>query len=253
MDNIPEKEQPKPERVVSLGEEFQPFDPRYLKREYRREIPREFRSEIVLNTENGLKIHIDINTYGLKRIKGRAITPFEPELGYQIDSEDLKLESRLAKIERLKTQLEQDIDFVKAPLLLSIYMSDSDYTLLYEWGLNKEQIAEYRKEIPKLLRKLRILISFPTSRFEARANENQHLNITDWSLFYPIDSGPLPTSEPPIPLARKLEIPEIGESFPFILDIGEGFSLFLPSDLQKLAQIRARFVLAEEKPEEAQA
>ena len=82
-----------------------------------------------------------------------------------------------------------------------------------------------------LLRRLRNLVSFPESRFEARPDETMlnkgEIHFVD---YYPTDSGPLPTTE--------------NNS-----DVREGFSLYLPSDPEKLAQIRARFVLAPEEQE----
>jgi len=32
MDNIPERKQPRPERIIKLGEEFQLFDPNHIHR-----------------------------------------------------------------------------------------------------------------------------------------------------------------------------------------------------------------------------
>lgn len=162
------------------------------------------------------------------------MTPFDPEIGYQIDSEDLKLDSRQRKTERLKNELEKVIDFSKAPLFLNIQAHD---TTLNELGLNEEDEAvrlryKFSEEMLDLLNRLRVLVSFPEGLYAARSWKTRlSLGGIDFRFFYPGDSGPLPIKS---------------ESF----GLFEGFHLFLPSDPEKLSQIRARFVMVEEQPEE---
>ncbi len=231
MDNMQERKelQSKSERVIALGEEFQPFDPKYATPN----IIYHDKPSIQLKIDDNLKIPIRISAYICHAQKINSITPFEPELGYIIDSEDLNLESRLVKIRRLDKELRQDIDFGKAPLNLSI---GSGGSMLNELGLNREGLLygyEFSQEMLDLFKRLRILIFFPESRFEARPKlDRGEISFQD---YYPIDARPLP-------------IPETYST----LDPREGFSLLLPSDPEKLAQIRARFVMVEE-PEEIQA
>ena len=123
------------------------------------------------------------------------------------------------------------MDFAKAPNYLDVSIN---CYLLNKLGLNtKHGSTDYRfsQEMLDLLRRLRNLVSFPESRFEARPDETMlnkgEIHFVD---YYPTDSGPLPTTE--------------NNS-----DVREGFSLYLPSDPEKLAQIRARFVLAPEEQE----
>src|SRR3989344_1483586 len=110
MDNIPEREQLKPERVIRLIEEFQPFDAKFTDK-YLQTYPESrsryrdlgYGSHIKLNIgEVGIPIIYDANPsrYEQREI-GKSIAPFEPTLEYEIDSEDLKIKSRISKMERL--------------------------------------------------------------------------------------------------------------------------------------------------------
>ena len=234
MDNITEQEQPKPERVIQLGQEFQPFDPKYAKPGRSSFVGiNNFISQVKLNLGNDLNIPFDVNTSGSKSRKIVAITPFDPEVGYQIDSEDLKLETRLQKIERLKEELNKNIDFQKAPLSLNV--SCDSYTL-NKLGLNIGEgysSSKFSQEMLTILRKLRLYAFFPKGRFETRPWEiSLGLGEIRFNSYYPIDTGPLPA----------LEHTE--------RNVHEGFYLFLPSDPEKLAQIRARFVMVDEQPDE---
>jgi len=231
MDNIIEQEQPKQERLITLGEEFSLFDPKYTNEDFNPNLNvDQFRSQIKLNVE---EVNIPITNYAVpsRSPKGQSITPFNPELGYQIDSEDLTLESRIAKMRRLDKELRQNIDFAKAPLNIDIL---SPNYALHELGLNrKNQMAGYTssQKMLDLSRRLRVVVIFPKSRFEAFPWETSlFLGEVQFRLFYPIDSGPLPISK-----TYSISGPQ------------EGFSLYVPSDQEKLAQIRAKFVLADEQ------
>ena len=73
--NPPEREQPKPQRNVNLGEEFRPFDQRYARQDVSRiPIAKQSKSSIVLNIEN-LKVPLNINVLTSRTTKGDAITP----------------------------------------------------------------------------------------------------------------------------------------------------------------------------------
>ena len=128
MDNIPEREQPKPERIIKLGQEFQPFD-----RQYTIDRPQagEFnKSKIILNIEDLLQIPLDISIVSDSDIGTRldSITPFDPKMGYQIDPEDLNFDSRIEKFLRFyhdSTKQNNSIDKKKAPFFLHVW---SGYT-----------------------------------------------------------------------------------------------------------------------------
>lgn len=219
MDSITETEQPKPERIVKLGEEFQPFDPSYVTVEVDKNITdnvNKFRSLIQLDLGDK-KIPFMIYTSPSLVSWGKSITPFNTELGYQIDSQDLNLEDRTQKYKRLMGKMTEKMYYQEAPLYLEIE--------------SEVQISEARDL--DLLSRLRAYFLFPGSRVEGKPEESlsksPRIHINN---FYPIETGPLPENKR---LWRILD---------------EGFFLFLPSDPEKLAQIRARFVLAPEEPNE---
>jgi len=231
MDNIPEREQPKPEREISLGQDFSLFDPKHTIKSRSQNEVTIFKSPIRLNLENNLETPLNIHASTSPTYKGESITPFDPELGYQIDSEDLKLETRIQKMKRLHDTLNRKIDFSKAPLYLAIYKHEFDST--YRLGLNEESKRNsvlagnlFPQEMFDLLKRLRVLVSFPEGKgaFEAKSSlrELGHGSIS-FDNFYPVDSGPLPVDND-----LRLGV------------LHEGFLLVLPSDPEKLAQIKAR-------------
>ena len=227
IDNKPEAtEQPKQERIISLGEEFHLFDPQYkIQRQHSERFETDgFVSTIILNVKD-VKIPIDINALASIEAPFSA-TPFDPEIGYQITPEDFTPD-RDKKIEGMYHQLE------KAPLELYI---TSDPMRLNQEGLNKK-IGEYQNQFSSdmlgLLNKLRILLIFPTGAFEAKPEfDDIARNLISFFEFYPVDSGHLYSI-----------FGENGTKW-------EGVNLFLPSDPEKLAQIRARFVMVDEQPDE---
>ena len=156
-------------------------------------------------------------------MKGLSITPFNPEIGYQIDSEDLNQESRRKKTLRQLEELEKLIDYDQA-FVLSIECLDLEEKTLYE--------------------KLRVLVRFPSGFYEAKSNTFYDDNTgkpvaVAFGQFYPVDAGPLPgvfLESDRVLLGRKWS----------------GFWIYLPNDLEKLKQIRMQFVLAPEEVQDAE-
>ena len=219
MDNSKEiKElQPKPERVITLGEEFHPFDPaenQIEKGEAFRDV-NQLSSRIILFAGTNLKFPLRIIAFPGISPKTHAITPFDPEVGYQITYEDLNWQSRIKKLERLsREKLGEFIEFSKAPLYLKV----TDFP--FKWT---SSVPEERA----ILDSLRLFVWFPKGSFEGKPHTT---NVPDssFAMFYPQDTGPLPMEDISIHLKA-------------------GFYLFLPSDPEKLSQIRAMFVLVEEE------
>ncbi|EKD65350.1 MAG: hypothetical protein ACD_50C00115G0008 [uncultured bacterium] len=236
MDSTPEKEQPKSEREVSLGEDINPFDPEYAPG---------FTCAIKLNIGERLKIPLEISAMlGLDMDdpeRENYILPFNPEEGYPIDPADFNIKTRIEKVERMRDELKKPIDINTADnsVLLFIW---SDTHELKRVGFNKEledKKLEFPGEMQDLLKRLRVLINIPgRGRFEARPDQyflSNHGEIL-FLEYYPADFGPLATSN----------------EYTNVLAL-EGFSLGLPFDQEKLKDIRARFVLAEEEPKDTQA
>lgn len=234
MDPNPEQEQ-QLKVVRHLNEEFDLFGSSHGIGKFKDHLGIEsFHSSIYLDLE-GVKVPLDLYTVGAECPRVNAFTPFNPELGYQIDSDDLQLETRIKKLQR--ADREQRIDFSKAPIFIHIG-TDSFY--LHKHGLNTKlkdpllHLYKFPKEMLDSLRRLRVLVFFPTQHFEARPEEIQlgwgGISFDD---FYPIDLGPLPTAKPEAFLGR--------------LKLREGLKLFVPSDFEKLKQIRVKFVLIDKE------
>jgi len=228
MDNIPEREQSKSERVISLGEKFQPFDPRYLTKN-------RFDSSIILNMGNRFKIPFKIDAIFIyeENYRGNVLLPFGPEEeSYPINSEDFDYDMRLKKLERMSEELDKFIDRDKNPI--DFLLNARDYEL-NKLGLNEKHGAEYLPslEMLDLFKGLRFILDAPKARLEARPNSHfLKEGDVNFMTFYPVDSGPLADT-------------------PRYEDREGGLVLSLPSDPEKLAQIWAKFVLAEEEPREA--
>lgn len=229
MDNISEQkeqQQPKP-KIVQLGQKFHPFD------------PAENGTDITEGThtlsipDEDLKIPLDIGI-DPSRVSARvAIDPFNPEIGYRIDNEDLNLESRIAKNRRLMHKPEFAIRYSKTPVVLRIQVMRD---VLAKALIKKESrmlTDKLSEETLGLLRKLRARVVSGQTSFEAKPNETSlSLGELELNYFYPVDSGPLPTTED---LANNE-------------GLYEGFLLIFPNDLEKLKQIQVQLVLAEEEP-----
>lgn len=72
MDNITETEQPKAERIVKLGEEFQPFDPEYTNQLISQMGVNVYDSSILLNIKDALRIPFNIELIPLGQVKAIA-------------------------------------------------------------------------------------------------------------------------------------------------------------------------------------
>lgn len=95
-------------RIIALNQEFHPFDSieSKVKKLGVGDLGLSaFGSHVILDIEDdNLKVPINMSVAASRAIKRNSITPFNRELGYQIDSEDLKLESRIKKSHRLERE-----------------------------------------------------------------------------------------------------------------------------------------------------
>jgi len=203
-----------------------------------------------------------------------GFTPFDPELGYKISPEDYNPETRKAKLEQVLNKIKL-INYSELPFnLLSLEVGNYDVEDLNRIGINKKVywLEEHRSEDPKAnlvkrfiamirnvtilkktyglingphyrfppetldaVKRLRLLLAFPTGSFAARPNE---INLYDngaltFSHFYPSDQGPFP------------KIPKTDTLYQGIHD---GLQIFILKDPKELKQIRAKFVLVEDQP-----
>lgn len=179
------------------------------------------------------------------------IAPFNPELGYIITGEDLSVPTRLEKMRRMREEgmirrvYNKDISTAlyvssRDPESLRYATFDSDYEKkafkelgflsgveVWKFGLPNYL---FKPEIVEQLKKIRLQLFFPKSQYEARLEE-ELLNEgkLSFELFYPLDTGPLP----------------VVDSEEDAIHLKKGLHLYLPSDMAKLQQISAKFVLGE--------
>ena len=230
-------EQPKPERIIALGEVFNPFDPERNKVEHakRRLSLGETITDYglfmqgMLEINDNLTIPIDVSAIDLRKrfegeiykgTRGSFLTPFNPDLGYGISFEDFTPEGRADKLTRLKSELGKKIDLSINPLYLQV-----------ESANNVGETAKFPTQIIQLVRRLRLFVKAGEMQLESKP---LHFGLKDGYLrfvhVYPADTGPLATPSR-------------------IFTTGEDFWLNLPDDPEKLKQIRMQFVLAEEESE----
>ncbi len=210
-DRLPEQESLS-ERIVSLGQEFLMFDPRFTKGEFNERLSVEqFKGgKISLDTTGVLsQVQFSLNSFPSRTDKRVSITPFDREIGYTITEEDFKLEDRLIKHESINGK----IDDRRAPLHLEI-------------GVTEAGKIRLPQEILSAAKELKVQLQFPNGlMFEAQPDELWLSNgEIAFRSFYPLDTGPLPYD-------RKRN-----------LWMTEGLYLFVPSDKELLGQIKVKIV-----------
>lgn len=221
-------------RITYLDQPFFPFNPEENLVKRQKHYPFDIiTTNIDLVLSSSMKFPIDIQL-ALDRADSRIsiITPFNPGLGYTIDSEDLKIETRKAKVKRIsREQLmkgEEELDFAKAPFRLSVE-TEPGFTL------KRTHSIPLAQETVDFLAKIRLLVRLGEGgSFEARVWEPVVSSGALWFReFYPQDAPPLPAEN---------------ERFSAI---NEGFSLYLPDDPGKLRQIQMRFGFIPEQMQDA--
>lgn len=227
--------QPQSERIISIGEVFSPFDAQTNNMENTRQRPligRDsglfMRTTLVIDEDLSIPISIsavDMEERGIAIKKKDVLTPFDPDLGYPVDSEDFILEERKSKLARLEQEIKKKIDLAKAPLGLQIESVDKE-----------GRLKIFSPEISKQLKKLRVLVRAGDMRLEAEPSVS--IDLEDGRLgfffFYPVDTGPLADSLFPLTSGEK-------PPYPGPLWVN------LPKDPEKLKQIKMQFILAEDR------
>ena len=219
-------------RIIYLDQPFFPFNPEESLVKRKKDYPVDIiTSNIDLVLNPVLKFPIDIQLASGADSRISIITPFDPELGYIVDSEDFEIKTRKAKVERITKEWlmkgEEELNFAKAPLRLSVE-TERSFTLKGKFPI------PLSKETIDLLGKIRLNVQFGAKgSFEARAWRHVLSSGALWfKEFYPQDALPLPEEN-----ARFSEL-------------NEGFNLYLPNDPEKLENIRMLFALAPEEVQE---
>lgn len=250
MDSGPsERGIPSSEETIFLDRSFLPFDPRFV-------VWSEdgFETNLILSTKTlppfplqarALLLHSPKLASVIEPPKSTSlsgITPFDPEVGYQITKEDTNPQARKEKVKLLRQQGGKDISD-KVQLWLSFFTSAEELEkagivtrLMRDW--DREQVPYFvakNSDYYNFLKSLRLNLSFPTgvvceSRPEAFGAKNEIIHI-EFMNFYPLDTGPLPS---------------LGIFEGVMPPVFEGFEVLLPNDLEKLKQIEARVYTAEQ-------
>lgn len=248
--NFPEQEQFKSE-IVHFGEEFLLFDPQRTLHKYKKDSNLYHASgakwtysgvscESLVTLETGLDTKILTNIPFEIRATPRAdhsrigntITPFDPELAYRIDHDDLGLDSRIKKYQQNKELFSRGIDFSKAPLFFEVGVPPNVYTKFKE-DFEKEELVPFMK-------RLRFQVLFPRLAFETSPLFfGVYMGYTHFDSFYPVDTGPLPFDQGTL----------WGDPPHYMMG---GFYLQLPADIEKLRTIRGKFILSDTKPPQPQ-
>lgn len=224
----PEEGVPQKSEVIRLGQDFALFDP---KRTAIRDSHaparltggplKEFLSHVVLNTNGVLpefEIGASANFSALSIYqKPRIIAPFEPEIGYAIDEADFDTEKRAEKVSQ-EDWTERSSPTQKLILRLKSYFDSS----ITEADLMRKIKPQY---VP-FLQTLRAQLQFPSGiTLESKPTFGDFMTESmSFNYFYPLDFRPLAS----VPKER----------------LDEGLSVLLPSDLDQLSQIMARYVIS---------
>src|SRR5690242_8680739 len=156
--------------VVRLGEEFLLFDPRKSGTQVRFSDDRSFagiRSSIRLDTGFLGKLNISIATVPYIKERYAVLTPFDPRQGYLIDRDDLSLQSRIVKVNRMRREHADAIE----GLYLFVYVAYDDILSngLAQALLQEDAQAQEGEKL-LLLRHLFLTLQFPNRlSFTARA------------------------------------------------------------------------------------
>jgi len=176
-------------------------------------------------------LHISITAAPYIMERAAVITPFDRNLGYPLDAEDLSLRSRKAKMSRMKPELAQSIE----GLYLFVFAADEDQP--FHGMMQSFMLEEARFPTPgntSLLHHLYLTLTFPNgSSFTARALPDAGRLGMLFNTFFPSDTGPLPVENTAsTKQAVKLE---------------EGLKLLLPFQLELLQSIQAAFLFLPER------
>ncbi len=242
MDAPVEKESSKPE-IVTINQDFQIFDPRRTVQTRVSGILRKpgHLSMVTLNIP-GLPLtpfKFTANNYGIE--KAYCVTPFDRDIGYPIDQDDLDPQSRIDKYKRLGKSLFKNLSMTSQNANLDVYSYSNDMRLEDEPSiLRHPSLSRFNALQTNILQNLRLQLFFPEGSFESRLKVKEpESGDLYFGLFYPVDTGPLQ-----VPDNYKVDID--GSE----IVITDGYLLHVPSeDIDLLQQIKGRFLLEENHKE----
>lgn len=233
---------------ISLNQEFILFDPKRTNIEGDQ---LNLGSMVVLETGILPGLEIVMITLDPNRVwptdKLTTITPFKPNLGYQITGEDFNSKPRITKILQLLKELSsQEHDLTELSQQRELLVgTDSSEVKMFEFVNHEDAFFNHfrlKPEVLAVLKRLRVQLFFPTSSFESKlefGDFNPKFSLPELSVdfeeFYPLDKGPLPVNT------------RLAERYYVENEMRRGFSLAIPRAVSLnepwIGQIRAKFIL----------
>jgi hypothetical protein len=182
---------------------------------------------------SSLNISIATAPYIMER--SAVITPFDRNLGYPLDAEDLSLRSRKSKITRMKLELAGSIE----GLYLFVFAADEDQPFHgMMQSLMMDSVYSPMPGSTSMLHHLYLTLTFPNgSSFTARALPNTNRLGMLFNTFFPSDTGPLPVENP----SSSTQVVKSATN------MEEGLRLLLPFNLELLQTIQATFLFLPER------
>ncbi len=187
---------------------------------------------------------------------GFGISPFDPDKGYRIVQDDFDLETRRAKITKAWNTPRKNRNIVNAPLYISL---EPNWIRYEESGLIEVRRTRmgsfttvdmnYLDEVQAQMDQLRLQLTFPSmgnslnstyvpkTEYEGVAQDTPSAEFL-LQYFYPLDSGELPSDPWYTNFAGRH-------------GVDPGFVLYVPDDLDRLSQIRAKFVIQGEQHQQS--
>lgn len=227
----------KQERIITLGQTFHPFDPKYTEEKMYEGlgvVDHSFKPiRTIIDLDLGaFKLPLEIMIFEHPELRvASIITPFDPseEGGYAITNADFNLEERKQKAKQL------DDYFVDDSTLLGMGIETFDPSGKLSSFLDPETLNNSMPGLSSKLKKLKVQVKAGSGSYEAKGQEISSFsddpdNGIAFLYYYPLDTGPLPTAK-----RSRLK---------------EGFDLVFPNDPKKLASIEMKFVLAKNPNEQ---
>lgn len=241
MDSISEQsgavELPQKE-IVRLNKDFVLFDPERTEPKSTTHGVTNFHSYFYLDGVSDLpQLPFRVSAEAIENVPQiNAFTPFNPEIGYQLSQEDFDLGTRIDKVEKITKESNPKIDFAKAPLGLFVLADLPEFDQgLFRIHAPDRDLFEFKPEVHGIIKRLKLLLSFPTGTFEStRLSGTRSSKRITFEFFQPVDAPDLPTA---------IYLPPA----PYYTLVAPGLDIFMPSDQEKLGQIRARFILLPEE------
>jgi len=256
-------------RLVTPNQEFTLFELEYTsykKEENSRNKYGTFKTLLALDLGFEIPLPLQVQTLYTWGYQSRyeSLTPFDPELGYQITEADYNPNTRVTKLKTLIIEsgdpilnsplapVHLDIDSMGFQPIMLAYRS-KPYQILKKVGLiskSKDPLCSYdfvfSDDVIEKIKNIRLQLTFPQYPvLEAKPDRSfLHYARLEFTYFYPADKGPLPVVEKP-----KVSRQKSRERGMIRFSAGhytrKGFEVVIRSNIEDLQKIKAKFVLVD--------